>query len=79
MSGDDRLSYITKRIAAKVYVHMKMNSIKQKDFCKKLGISQAYMSQIITGRRPLTLKMIVRLEKELNIKLLEVIYQPVSI
>ena len=43
--------------------YLKGNRIYQIDFARRLGVTQPYLSQIISGEKPITLKMAARISK----------------
>jgi plasmid maintenance system antidote protein VapI len=43
--------------------YLKGNRIYQTNFARQLGVTQPYLSQIISGRKPVSLKMAVRISK----------------
>jgi plasmid maintenance system antidote protein VapI len=46
--------------------YLKGNRIYQIEFARRLGVTQPYLSQIISGGKPITLKMAARISKLTN-------------
>jgi transcriptional regulator with XRE-family HTH domain len=59
-------------IAVKILSYMKVNNVNQKDLSKRLNVSPQYVSKLLKGKQPLGLPAVCKMQKILQIKLLEV-------
>ncbi len=59
-------------IALKILKSLKEQSITQKELAQKLSVSPQYVNRIVKGEENLTLETICKIEKALNITLIEV-------
>ena len=59
------------KIALKILRTIRANGISQIDLAEKLGVSPQQVSKILKGQENLTLETIDKLEKALNISLIE--------
>jgi len=65
----------SKRIALRVLGVLKERGMQQKELAEQLGVSQQQVSKIVKGKENLTLETISKLEKALNISLVEILIQ----
>ena len=59
-------------IALKILNTLSSKSIFQKDLAEKIGVSPQYINKVIKGRENLSLETICKIEKALDISLIEV-------
>ncbi len=66
ITGETSRLYAT--IASKVYDAMDAQGISKDELAKKVGIPVEYLSQLLDGEFPITIKMMVRLATALGFK-----------
>nr|NQU91573.1 helix-turn-helix transcriptional regulator [Bacteroidota bacterium] len=59
-------------IALKILRTLRANSITQKGFAEKIGVSPQFINRIVKGKENLTLETISKIEKALGISLVEI-------
>lgn len=65
----------SRKIAIKIVRFLKENKIKQKELAEKLGVSAQQVSKIVKGKENLTLETIAKIEKVLDIQILNISYK----
>lgn len=63
---------VSSAIALTILAWLRKNKMTQKELSQKLGYSPQYVNTIVKGSENLTLETIVKIEKILGIKLIEV-------
>lgn len=66
-------------IAIKILRHLRANKITQKDLAERLNVSPQYVNKIVKGKENLSLETITKIERLLDLKLVEVLkYEEVT-
>lgn len=66
---DFKTDVIQINIINKILQEMARKKISRSDLAKKLSVSRSYVTQVFSINRPLSLKMIARIQSALNIKI----------
>jgi transcriptional regulator with XRE-family HTH domain len=64
---------ISAEIAIKVLRELRAKSLTQKDLAEKMNVSPQYINKIVKGNENLSLETICKLEKALNISLVQIV------
>jgi ribosome-binding protein aMBF1 (putative translation factor) len=63
---------VSSAIALRILTWLRKNKMTQKELSQQLGYSPQYVNTIVKGSENLTLETIVKIEKTLGIKLIEI-------
>jgi antitoxin component HigA of HigAB toxin-antitoxin module len=72
---DEDWSKLSVPIGLSIVNHLRARRKSQKKLAEKLGYTPEYLTKILKGSENLTLEHIAKIEKELGIKLIKVLYK----